>query len=115
MTIGRLLFIAYAILVGYLSLRQGESSLVANHDKSAHFLTYAVFALLVVPLAPLRRHYFYAAAGVVLYSALLELAQSFVPGRMMSGYDLLANVAGVTVGALVAFGCGKLPGTRPAG
>jgi VanZ family protein len=34
----------------------------------------------------------------VLYGALLEGLQAFVPGRFMSGADLLANTLGVLLG-----------------
>jgi VanZ family protein len=39
--------------------------------------------------------------GIITYSALLELGQSYIPGREMSLYDLLANIGGVILGAMV--------------
>jgi VanZ family protein len=53
--------------------------------------------------------------GIVAYSGLLEVAQSFVPGREMSALDLLANTSGVLLAALFShtfFSNGKGHGTR---
>jgi VanZ family protein len=46
----------------------------------------------------------HAAAGrgtAIAYGGLLEVAQSYMPGRVMSGYDFMANTLGVVLGAVV--------------
>jgi VanZ family protein len=48
-----------------------------------------------------KRHYLYMCLGIVAYSGLIELGQSYIPGREMSAFDLLANIVGVALGALV--------------
>lgn len=114
MIIGRLIFFCYAALVAYVSLRQGDSTVVEPYDKVAHAFTYAVFALLALPLVRQRRRVFYILSLIVLYSALLEFAQSYIPGRMMSAYDLLANVVGVAIGVVIGGALGKLSGNHSA-
>jgi VanZ family protein len=46
-----------------------------------------------------KRYYLYLCLGIIIYSGLIELGQSYVPGRDMSALDLLANIAGVLLGA----------------
>ena len=94
-------FIAYALLVAWVSLREADTSIVGNYDKLGHFVVYGLFAWLGLRLGLRRGTYAVLCLAIVGYSGLLEYGQSFVPGRMMSGFDLLANAAGVLLGALV--------------
>ncbi|MDG1944480.1 MAG: VanZ family protein [Halioglobus sp.] len=103
-----LIFVSYAMLVAFVSLRQGSGSFIGSYDKSAHFLTYSLFAILAYRLFLSASQYRYLCLGIIVYSGLLEIAQSFVPGRDMSALDLLANVLGVILGALL---CEKVIGT----
>jgi len=96
------LFLSYAMLVAFLSLQPGDGSFIGPYDKVAHFITYVIFAVLAHRMRPSARHYVYVCIGVVTYSGLLEVAQSFVPGREMSVLDLLANTSGVLLGALLS-------------
>jgi VanZ family protein len=48
-----------------------------------------------------KRYYRYMCFGIVAYGGLIELGQSYIPGREMSAFDLLANILGVALGALV--------------
>jgi VanZ family protein len=50
-----------------------------------------------------KRYYLYMCLGIVAYSGLIELGQSYIPGREMSAFDLLANIVGVALGALVVY------------
>ena len=47
-----------------------------------------------------RRRRLFLYVVIVLYSGLLEVGQSFILGRDMSGLDFLANTLGVIFGAL---------------
>jgi VanZ family protein len=98
-------FVSYAVLVAILSLQPGGGSSIGSYDKVAHFITYGIFAALAHRMNLLGRQYIYVCIGIVAYSGLLEIAQSLVPGREMSAFDLLANTSGVLLGALL---CNKL-------
>lgn len=88
----------YALLVGYLSLRPdsgGQGLLVEPWDKAAHFVTYAVFALLAWQARGVALPFGALCLAIAVYSALLEVGQSFIPGRQLSGADFIANVLGI--------------------
>ena len=106
-------FSGYTILVAIVSLKPGGGGgfLVEPYDKLAHLLTYAVFATLAWRLRLLPRHFFYLCIAIVVYGGLLELGQSFVPNRSMSGLDLLANTMGVLLGALFSARLYSSPGS----
>lgn len=94
--------IAYAGLIAYLSLTPTGAINVGSHDKSAHFLSYTVFALLAYRLGMSHRAFVGVCLAIVLYSAMMEFGQSFVPNREMSALDLLANTLGVLVGYVIS-------------
>lgn len=95
-------FIFYGALVAFVSLRTVDTGQIGSWDKVLHLGVYAVFAILAYRVFRDARQYSYLCIGIIVYSGLLEVAQSFVPGRFMSPYDLLANILGVLLGALVA-------------
>jgi VanZ family protein len=95
-------FVSYAMLVAFLSLQPGDGSFIGSYDKVAHFLTYSIFAALAHRMRLADRHYVLVCIGVVAYSGLLEVAQSFVPGREMSALDLFANALGVALGMVLS-------------
>ncbi len=97
----RLAFAAYALLIAYLSLRPMVGEIPGNWDKLYHLLAYGGFALLGYGVLREGRHYAWVCLAVVAYGALMEYAQSFVPGRMMSLGDLAANTAGVAIAAFL--------------
>jgi len=96
-----MLFVSYAMLVAFLSLQPGDGSFVGPYDKVAHFVTYGIFAVLAHRMNLSARRYMYVCIGILTYSGLLEVAQSFVPGREMSALDLFANTLGVAFGMLL--------------
>ena len=53
------------------------------------------------------------AAGLLFLGAGLELVQAFLPNRFASGYDVLANVVGITLGSTVAISTNTLLNRRP--
>ena len=107
------LFLGYAGLVSWASLSPGGSTDIGANDKLAHFLTYALFAVFAFRLRLGAAGFILCCLGIVLYSALLEYAQSFIPGRTMSGLDLLANSLGVLVGAMACRWLGTAAETSP--
>lgn len=102
-----LTFVCYTGLVTFVSLLPAGGHLVGSYDKSAHLLIYAIFAALAHRLALSGRHYAYVCVGIIAYSGLLEVGQSFLPGREMSALDLLANILGVLMGGLACRALGS--------
>ncbi|MFV8816325.1 VanZ family protein [Haliea sp. E17] len=97
----RISFILYTLLIAYLSLRPMDSISLGSWDKLYHFLAYGLFAVLGYYLSKERQYYLHICLAIIVYSALIEVAQSFVPGRMMSFGDLVANTAGVAIGGFL--------------
>ena len=96
-----IVFIVYAGIVAVTSLSPGGNQSVEHLDKVVHLLVYYIFAVLGYRMLANKRHYLYMCLGIVAYSGLIELGQSYIPGREMSAFDLLANIVGVALGALV--------------
>jgi len=94
--------LAYGLLVAVMSLRPANGAIIEPWDKLVHFVVYAIFAVLAHRAVRGRRPFAIACVGIIAYSALLELLQSYVPGRVMSGLDLMANMLGVALGAVAA-------------
>ena len=95
--------VAYGFLVAFVSLRPGSGSTVFDpYDKLAHLVTYAVFALLAASPGLSRQRYLVLLFGLMLYGGLLEIAQSFIPGRFMSVSDFFANTLGLVIGGILA-------------
>lgn len=90
-------FMIYTALISYASLRPTASSTIDNWDKVAHVVAYFIFALIGYRLVSSRRHYLYLCLGIMVYGVLMELGQSYMPGRMMSIHDVLANCVGVAI------------------
>ena len=96
-----IVFIVYAGIVAVTSLSPGGNQSVEHLDKVVHLLVYYIFAVLGYRMLANKRHYLYMCLGIVAYSGLIELGQSYIPGREMSALDLVANIVGVALGALV--------------
>lgn len=72
-------------------------------DKVDHLLGYAALTAARRIGYPSRRHPLMQAAWIIAYGMAIEYAQSFIPGRMMSGWDVVANSAGVLLGLVLAW------------
>ena len=90
-----IVFLIYTGFVTFASLRPMDSAVLGDWDKAGHLVLYFVFALLGYRVVAKPKHYLYLCIGIVAYSGLMEIAQSFIPGRQMSAYDLFANALGV--------------------
>lgn len=95
-------FIFYTVFVTFASLRPMNSASIGHWDKLGHLLLYGFFAILGYRVFRQPRAYLSVCIAIVFYSGLMEVLQSFMPSRMMSGYDLLANGLGVLLGAIIA-------------
>ena len=94
-----LVFLGYALFIGFMSLRQSEGPGIEHLDKVMHFGAYGVFAVLGFFTSKNTKTFFFVCIAIILYGGFLEWAQSYVVDRQMSLYDFVANSAGVLVGA----------------
>lgn len=95
-----------AILMGitFLSLKSvSQQTSIRVNDKVGHFIAYALFSLNALVVWRQRTTKFKLGLGLALvgYGLLMEFLQGFVPGREVSGFDLLANSIGVGIGYLL--------------
>ncbi len=92
------IFFVLAGAVGVLSLLPQTAPPGDGIDLALHVMTYA--GLMVLFAMGFRRLWL-GAAGLFLYSSLLELLQAFVPGRNGSLEDIAANATGIGVVVLI--------------
>jgi VanZ family protein len=96
-----IVFIVYAGIVAVASLYPGGDEGIEHLDKVVHLLVYYIFAVFGYRMLANKQYYLYLCLGIIIYSGLIELGQSYIPGREMSVFDLLANIVGVVLGAVV--------------
>ncbi|MCB1675919.1 MAG: VanZ family protein [Halioglobus sp.] len=96
-----IVFFVYAGIVAAMSLSPGSGQGVGHLDKVVHLLTYYIFAVFGYRMLANKQYCLFVYLGIIAYGGLIELGQSYVPGRHMSKFDVLANIAGVVRGALV--------------
>jgi VanZ family protein len=89
------MFVAYGVVVAFYSLTPVDEGFINVWDKLLHFACYGLFALIAWWTATRAKTFYLLCTVVIAYSALMEVGQSFVPGRMMSGLDIVANALGV--------------------
>ena len=97
------IFVLYAVLIAYVSLRPADGTIPGHWDKVGHFVIYAAFSVLGARLSTEPSRFLLICIGIVAYGGLMEIGQSFMPDRMMSAYDFLANTIGVAIGATFAW------------
>lgn len=97
----RVSFALVLFCITYLSLKTPTGNVhIQFNDKVGHFIAYAVLtfnAFLVFALSTKARRNALLIA-LVGYGLLMEYLQGFIPGREVSGFDLLANSLGVAIG-----------------
>lgn len=91
-----------AILVGVgitvLSLLPPTSGVEIHvNDKIGHFVAYAVW-MINIGLLVSTKHYWKIIVAILVYSGIMEFFQSFIPGREVSFYDMMANTIGAIIG-----------------
>ena len=97
----RISLIVIILGIAYLSLTPSDTITIGN-DKISHFIAYGILMSNVGLLTYHKAKSFLLGIFLSLaYGALIEVGQHFVPGRFMSGLDMLANAAGVGFGVLV--------------
>ena len=99
-------FVLVAFIV-YMSLKPADSkNIIEVNDKVGHCLAY--FTLVIATRIFFPR---WKMVGAMLFSftlsCLLEWLQNFVPGRVVSIWDIVANGTGVLIGTLFYLTCAK--------
>ena len=72
-------FILYAGIVAFASLRPGIDGGIEHLDKVTHLLVYYIFAVLGYRALKARSYYLYVCLGIIAYGGLLEVVQSHLP------------------------------------
>jgi len=85
-----------------------ESALI--HDKLDHFAAFCVLSWLI-QRAYGEKNLFVKVSVLVVYGALIEAAQFFVPYRVVSFLDLLADCAGILFAFCMMALFGRISGT----
>ena len=75
---------------------------IEHVDKLCHFILYGIFTLLAFRISRTKPVFYIICIGIVAYSGLMEIGQSFIPNRSMSLYDLIANSIGVILMSIIA-------------
>lgn len=100
----QLVFFGYLIFSAFVSLTPGDPNYQPWYwDKAAHFIGYAIMALLALISFNHRYKKSTILLSCITYSALIEVVQYFVPYRSMSLNDLFANVLGFIAGLIVFY------------
>ncbi len=99
------IIIIYTCFVTYCSLSPVNSITIPDIDhvdKLFHCVLYAIFTLLAFRVSRTKTIFYIFCIGIVAYSGLMEIGQSFIPNRSMSLYDIVANSIGVILICMIA-------------
>lgn len=100
--ITRISFVIVLIAIAYLSLTPTDTITIGN-DKISHFIAYSVLMLNAgVITYGNRKRFIIAILFCLMYGAIMEIGQDYVPGRFMSIYDMYANGLGVLIGTILS-------------
>lgn len=94
----RIAFVFYALLVLWASLRTGGGPQpIENFDKIMHFVFYGFFTVIAAGCTNQKKSFIQLAGIIACYGVLMEFFQSFIPTRLMSLADIVANTSGVII------------------
>lgn len=94
----RIAFVFYALLVLWASLRTGGGPQpIENFDKIMHFVFYGFFTVIAAGCTNQKKAFIQLAGMIACYGVLMEFFQSFIPTRLMSLADIVANTSGVII------------------
>lgn len=102
--LSRLAFAASVVVVCVLSLLPADDlPSIDLWDKYEHFLAYGELAFLGLIAFPGKRWAIAIILFLVAQGALIEIFQTFVPGRNGDLLDLIANAIGLLIGCFLAW------------
>lgn len=111
-SVTELIFWAAALAVGILSLTSRVMLFeVAMYDKLQHFAAYGALLFLGWIAYSAKSTRLWIIFGLIVYGAMLEVLQSFVPGRYVSLEDVAANSLGVFLGAFCFLTAARIHGS----
>jgi len=97
--VAKVSFVLCVVTISLLSLSPSESvPQVGGFDKVVHFLSYFFLSLSFWLGFNKVKAAWFVLVLLVLFGVCIEILQSFVPGRMMSFMDAVANALGVLAG-----------------
>ena len=105
----RIIFYGYLAAVFALAVYPLSQPVSTSNDKVDHALAFAAFMILG-RLAHLRARTVWLLAVGLLYGLLIEAVQYFVPNRCCSAGDVIADVVGLAIGALLFHSFLRTPG-----
>ncbi|MEN8134626.1 MAG: VanZ family protein [Thermodesulfobacteriota bacterium] len=89
------------------SLLPGSDQVVGDWDKAGHLFMYSSLSFIIcLNFFKARQRAVALLSGIAL-GALMEICQSFIPGRAGSMFDQIANTMGVLIGTALFFIVGK--------
>ncbi|NRB78881.1 MAG: VanZ family protein [Saccharospirillaceae bacterium] len=92
-------FVLCLIAISMLSLSPSESvPQVGGYDKIVHFLSYLILSMSFWLGFQKAKPVWLVLILLIMFGVLIEILQSFVPGRLMSLMDAIANGLGILVG-----------------
>lgn len=98
----RIAFVLYGLLVVWASLKpSGGPQPIEHFDKVMHFTFYGLFTIIAAGCTTQRKTFIWLSIFIILYGALMEIFQSFVPSRFMSIADIVANTSGIVIIAVL--------------
>ena len=98
----RIAFVLYGLLVVWASLKpSGGPQPIEHFDKVMHFTFYGLFTIIAAGCTTQRKTFIWLSISIILYGALMEIFQSFVPSRFMSIADIVANTSGIVIVAVL--------------
>jgi len=96
-------YVLYVFIVTYFSLTPIEHKISESiWDKAAHFTAY-LFLVMIVRRVHLRFNYLTCLVICCSYSFIIEFIQYFIPNRQFDILDMLANVLGAVLGAILYY------------
>ena len=96
-------YIFYVLIITYYSLTPEENIISENvWDKALHFFTY-LFLVILIKNVHTRLSYLTCVLICCNYSFIIECIQYFIPDRSFSILDMLANLLGTVMGAIMYY------------
>lgn len=105
----RILLVVYMIVILIVSTLPSQSlpkTWLLSWDKLIHLVEYFIFGILAMKSMNTvsSKMLFLVILFGLAFGILNEYLQSFISGRYSSGWDVLADTIGVTIGALLVLG-----------
>ncbi len=96
-------YVIYVFIITYLSLTPIEHKISESvWDKASHFTAYLLLAMFVKKVH-IRFSYLTCVITCFSYSFIIECIQHFIPDRQFDVLDMLANLLGAILGAVLYY------------